>query len=277
MKKIEVTEHNPEWSLWFKEEAAKLKSSLGNNCVNIYHIGSTAVPGIYAKPKIDIIAEVISLSESHLPLQKIDYEFRSEFNIPMRHFFRKNDPHDINLHLYEKDNPDIELNILFRDFLINSSEAKAEYNQLKRSLLKKNKSHVKENSIFNGYTLGKDAFIRKILDKSGYNGLSFRFCTHHAEWNAYHDIARDLFKEYDISYNLNHPNFSDRDYYHFTLSRGTKIVAIAELKWESKTKPSIKYVYSINPQNRTNLEKHLRNLITRWIESIQSTYKHIYK
>ena len=138
-----------------------------------------------------------------------------------------------------------------------------------------NKSHVKENSIFNGYTLGKDAFIRKILDKSGYNGLSFRFCTHHAEWNAYHDIAKDFFKDQDISYNLNHPNFSDRDYYHFTLGRGTKIVAIAELKWESKTKPSIKYVYSINPQNRPNLEKHLRNLITRWIESIQSTHKHI--
>ncbi|MEM6338639.1 MAG: GrpB family protein [Pseudomonadota bacterium] len=180
MKKIEIIEHNPEWSLWFKEEAAKLKSSLGDNCVNIYHIGSTAVPGLYAKPKIDIIAEVLSVPESHLPLQKIDYEFRGEFNIPMRHFFRKNNPHDINLHVYEKDNPDIELNILFRDFLINSLEAKAEYNQLKRSLLKKNKSHVKENSIFNGYNLGKDAFIRKILDKSGYNELSFRFCTHHA-------------------------------------------------------------------------------------------------
>lgn len=128
MKKIEVTAHNPEWRLWFEEEAIKLKSSLGHNCVNTYHIGSTAIPGLYAKPKIDIIAEVQSVPESHLSLQKIDYEFRGEFNIPMRHFFRKKGPHDINLHVYEKGNPDIELNILFRDFLINSSEAKAEYN-----------------------------------------------------------------------------------------------------------------------------------------------------
>lgn len=271
MKKIEVTEHNPEWRLWFEEEAVNLRSSLGNNCINIYHIGSTAIPGLYAKPKIDIIAEVQSIPETHLPLQEIDYEFRGEFNIPMRHFFRKKYPHDINLHVYEKGNPDIELNTLFRDFLINSSEAKAEYNKLKLSLLKNNKSHIKENSIFTGYNLGKDKFIRKILDKSEYNGLSFRFCTHHAEWDAYHDIARGFFEDQKIQYNLNHSNFSDRNYYHFILSKGTTIVAIAELKWKENIRPSIVYVYSINLQNRQNLAMHLRNLIARWIESTQSS------
>lgn len=267
MKKIEVTEHNPEWALWFKQETINLKSSLGNNCINIYHIGSTAVPGLYAKPKIDIIAEVHSISETYLPLQKIDYEYRGEFNIPLRHFFRKKKPHDINLHVYEKGNPDIELNIRFRDFLINSPEAKAEYNKLKLSLLKNNKSHIKENSIFTGYSLGKDEFIRKILDKSGYNGLSFRFCTHYAEWNAYHNIARDFFESQNIQYNLNHPNFSDNNYYHFILSKGTKIVSIAELKWNEKIKPSIKYVHSTNLPKKQNAEIYLKNQITKWIKS----------
>lgn len=271
MKKIEITKHNTNWSLRFKKEALNLKSSLGNNCINIYHIGSTAVPGLYAKPKIDIIAEVHSLTDSHLPLQEIGYEYRGEFNIPMRHFFRKKKPHDINLHIYEKDNPDIKLNILFRDFLINSSEATAEYNKLKLSLLKNNKSHIKENSIFTGYNLGKDKFIRKILDKLGYDGLSFRFCTHHAEWDAYHEIARDLFKSRKIQYNSNHSNFSDSNYYHFILSKGTQIIAISELKWGKEIKPSIKYLHSSAFQNSQTLEIHLRNLITRWIDSNQST------
>lgn len=127
MKKIEITEYNPDWLLWFKQEALSLKYPLGDNCINIHHIGSTAVPGLRAKPKIDIIAEVHSLSATHSSLKSIDYEYRGEFNIPLRHFFRKKIPHEINLHVYEKDNPDIELNILFRDFLLNSREARAEY------------------------------------------------------------------------------------------------------------------------------------------------------
>ena len=90
MKKIEVAEHRPEWSLCFKEEGAKLKPPLGNSCLNIYHIWSTAVTRVYAKPKIDTIAKLISLPESHyLPLQKIDYEFRGEFNIPMKFFLER--------------------------------------------------------------------------------------------------------------------------------------------------------------------------------------------
>jgi len=265
MKKIEITEYNPDWPLWFEQEALSLKYALGDNCINIHHIGSTAVPGLYAKPKIDIIAEVHSLSKTHSPLEPIDYEYRGEFNIPLRHFFRKKTPHEINLHVYEKANPDIELNILFRDFFLNSEEARAEYNALKQSLISSEKSHIKENSIFTGYNLGKDAFIRKILDKAGYDGLSFRFCTHHQEWAEYHTLAQDFFESQNILYKPDHANFSNKDYRHFILSKGTKIISIAEMKYTKNSKPLLKYAHT-----NESFESHnssIENLIYRWIKS----------
>ena len=270
MKKIEITNHNPDWPLWFEQEALSLKYALGNNCINIHHIGSTAVPGLYAKPKIDIIVEVNSLSETHSSLESIDYEYRGEFNIPLRHFFRKKKPHEINLHVYEKDNPDIELNILFRDFLLHSEAARTEYNALKQTLISSKKSHIKENSIFTGYNLGKDTFIRKILGSSGYDGFSFRFCTHHQEWEEYHALAQDLFDAQNILYNSNHANFSDKDYRHFILSKGTKIISIAEIKWAKNSKPLLKYVHTHKPFG--NQDSSIKNLIYSWIESQNNLY-----
>ena len=55
---IEIVPYNPEWPALFKKEAALLREALGENALAIHHVGSTAVPGLCAKPKIDIIAVV---------------------------------------------------------------------------------------------------------------------------------------------------------------------------------------------------------------------------
>ncbi len=185
----------------------------------------------------------------------------------MRHFFRKKTPHDINLHVYEKDNPDIKLNILFRDYLLSSPKARTEYNILKQELIEIEESHKKNKSIFTGYNLGKDKFIRKILDKSRYNGLNFRFCTHHIEWKAYHNIAYNFFNSQGIKYNPNHSNFSNSNYYHFILNKGSKIICIAELKWIKNSNPTIKYLTIDKPYEMQNLKLYFENLIAKWINS----------
>ena len=58
IKHVIVTPYNPDWPAMFEAEAAKIREALGDNCLAIHHIGSTSVPGLAAKPKIDIIAVV---------------------------------------------------------------------------------------------------------------------------------------------------------------------------------------------------------------------------
>jgi len=87
---VEVLPYNPEWISMFESEAFLLRRALGKNCKDVYHVGSTAIPGLAAKPIIDII---VTLSEDADfvvdKLATIDYTFKGEFNIPMRRFFGK--------------------------------------------------------------------------------------------------------------------------------------------------------------------------------------------
>ena len=58
MRKVEVVPHNPNWRKVFEVESKRVIDALGDNVVAIHHIGSTAIPGIYAKPIIDLLVEV---------------------------------------------------------------------------------------------------------------------------------------------------------------------------------------------------------------------------
>ena len=60
-KIIEVVPYDPNWPHIFEKEAALIKKALWDNCIAIHHVGSSAVPGLAAKPKIDIIAVVRNL------------------------------------------------------------------------------------------------------------------------------------------------------------------------------------------------------------------------
>ena len=91
-RKIEVVDYRPEWETMFKEESKKIKKILGKNCVGVYHIGSTSVKGLPAKPIIDIMPVVkdISLVDAHnSEFEALGYECRGEFGIPGRRFFAK--------------------------------------------------------------------------------------------------------------------------------------------------------------------------------------------
>ena len=113
-------------------------------------------------------------------LGQIGYVYKGEFNIPFHSGFSKP---GVNLHVYPPENPEIELNLHFRDYLRAHPEAVEEYAALKKQLVSQPASHQKQGR-FTGYNLGKDAFIKKILGLSGFNGLCIRYCTHHDEWAA---------------------------------------------------------------------------------------------
>jgi GrpB-like predicted nucleotidyltransferase (UPF0157 family) len=127
MKKIEVVPHNPRWRDAFATEAKQLAAALGENIVAIHHIGSTAIPTIYAKPIIDVLVEVRELAEvdaQSSAMQSLGYEVMGEFGIAGRRYFRKDNHEGIrthHIHVFEVGSAQVIRHLAFRDYLITAN------------------------------------------------------------------------------------------------------------------------------------------------------------
>jgi len=146
------------------KESNKIKKILYKEIVNIYHIGSTSIPGIHAKPVIDIMIEVKSIENIDMyntQMEKLGYMPMGEYGIKERRFFLKglyNRTHHI--HIFEKGNSEIKKHLNFRDYMIaHPSEAK-EYESLKKELAEKYKYDNEK------YCTGKNEFIKNIDKKA---------------------------------------------------------------------------------------------------------------
>lgn len=250
-KHIEVAPYNENWPKQFAEEAEKIKQALGDNCIAIHHIGSTNVPGLSAKPIIDIILECKDNKNSIKPLENIGYEYRGEFNIPFRNYFCKKEETKFNLHCYEQNNPEIELNLKFRDYLRNNVEARNEYALLKANLLKEESSYLKNGSIFTGYNLGKDQFIKKILQKLNLTALRMARCVHYEELEA----AKNLRQKYIFDQaDLKDPylwTFESQNHIHFVLYKGAEIIGYAHIQLWPKNRAALRII-AIDENYRNN-------------------------
>ena len=160
---IEVVPYNPHWPKMFEAEAKLIKKALGDNCIAIHHIGSTAIPGLSAKPVFDILPVVKSLSEvdrSVEAMERIGYEALGEYGIPLRRFFQKGgDWRTHHVHVFEKGNPAISLHLQFRDWLISHPDDAKAYQDLKLKLASKFPRDSER------YVKGKEAFIQSIKTK----------------------------------------------------------------------------------------------------------------
>ncbi len=223
-KNIEIVSYSTDWPCLFKRESINIAHALQNNCIDIHHIGSTSVPGLAAKPKIDIIAVVKNGEKSISSIQRIGYIYKGEWNIPFHYGFTKRSDISVNLHVYEKNHPEIELNLIFRNHLRSNDIARDEYESLKQNLLQNESSFEKNNSIFTGYNLGKDQFIRNIIEQSGFNKIRFLRCTHYAEWNEYKRIQKE---QTDTNY---HFNINSDNHFYFILCKGVKVISASHIK-----------------------------------------------
>ncbi len=267
VKTIEVTPYNPQWPNYFKVEEELIKKALEENCVEIHHIGSTAVPELSAKPIIDIIAVLKDISSILQPLEKIGYKYKGDFNLPFRPFFgKKESPFEINLHIHEEGNPEIELNLLFRDFLRNSPQARSEYANLKMNLLSKKSSHEKESSGFTGYNLGKDKFIRTILNQTTFSGICPRFCTHYDEWETYHSIRQQALQMSTTLYDKNHTMFKMKNHYHFVLYKGTGIVAVAHVEALNPSIAALRMLVTDKSVRKSGYGTHMMKFLEKWVK-----------
>ena len=92
MRKIVVVDYRPEWAEAFEREAARIANVLGENMVAIHHIGSTSVPGLCAKPIIDImpvVRDIGAVDECNEGFIALGYTPMGEFGIPGRRYFHK--------------------------------------------------------------------------------------------------------------------------------------------------------------------------------------------
>lgn len=132
------TDYSLDWPLAFEQAAAQLRSLLGNDLITIHHIGSTSVPGLAAKPIIDLLPmaqSVLSIEEKTPQLEAAGYRAWGEYGLPGRRFFtRDRDGYRThNIHIYGQGDPDIERHLAFRDYLRAHPAVRDEYAAVKRA------------------------------------------------------------------------------------------------------------------------------------------------
>ena len=160
---VRLVDYDPAWPRLFDEEARRLREALGAGLAALEHIGSTAVPGLAAKPILDIAAAVADLSG--LPalvaaLEAAGYAYKGEYGLPGRHFFTLGDPARVHLHVVVQGSGHWSSWIALRDRLRADPDLRARYAALKAGLAAQ---HARDRD---AYTAAKSGFIREALEGS---------------------------------------------------------------------------------------------------------------
>lgn len=141
-REVQLVPHNPEWSQQADQEISRFLERFSFPIIGTYHIGSTSVPGIKAKPILDFLMEVENLEDvlnSIAEFESLGYISKGEYGIPGRQFFTKDTDGERShhLHVFQKGHPDIERHIAFRDYLRANPDDAREYEKLKEKLAKR--------------------------------------------------------------------------------------------------------------------------------------------
>ena len=162
---VVVAPYDPRWPLLYDEERVRIVAALGGRIAAVEHVGSTAVPGLGAKPIIDVMVGLRCLADSEgcIPiLERLGYEYKGEFGIPGRLYFRRSSEgkrtHQV--HIVEEGSNFWELLLLFRDYLREHPEEAQEYCNLKERLAARFRSQRAE------YTKAKTEFIAGVIAKA---------------------------------------------------------------------------------------------------------------
>ncbi|MEM9807447.1 MAG: GrpB family protein [Cyanobacteria bacterium P01_D01_bin.56] len=163
MGKVQVVPHNPIWRSLFEQESHQIGIALGAITKEVHHIGSTAIPDIYAKPIVDllvIVEDISAVDKKSSEMILLGYEVMGEYGIVGRRYFRKNNANGVrthHMHAFEINAESVKRHLLFRDYLIAHPKAAQRYSDLKRKLAQQYSMDSQ------AYTTGKDEFVRDIV------------------------------------------------------------------------------------------------------------------
>ncbi|TCI43188.1 GrpB family protein [Exiguobacterium sp. SH3S2] len=157
MRKVEVVEYDTAWTEKFEDESSRLERLLDGELIVIHHIGSTSVPGLDAKPIIDIMPVVRQIERvdgliGHM--EALGYRSFGEHGIPRRRFFAKGeDVRTVHVHVFEEGDEGVVRHLAFRDYLMAFPDVRAEYAALKQQLASQHPEDIES------YIQGKQEWV----------------------------------------------------------------------------------------------------------------------
>jgi len=157
---ITLVAYDPTWPGLFSRETDRLRSVLGEEALRIEHVGSTSVPGLVAKPIIDILLVVPDSADEprYVPqLQGAGYVLRIREPEWFEHRLFKGPDTDINLHVFGSGAAEVQRMLRFRDRLRHDQAARTRYERVKRELAVRTWRHVQD------YADAKTAVVIQIL------------------------------------------------------------------------------------------------------------------
>jgi GrpB-like predicted nucleotidyltransferase (UPF0157 family) len=161
---IVIEDYNSAWPSWYEEVASDVRSILGDRIRRLEHVGSTSVPGLAAKPIIDMALTVVDSSDEDAyvaPLEQHGYALRIREPDWYQHRLLKGPRHNINLHVFSEGCPEVERMVVFRDRLRQNAGDRERYENAKRALAQKSWRYVQS------YADAKTEIVKSILSDVG--------------------------------------------------------------------------------------------------------------
>ena len=163
VKSVVVVEYDPAWPAAFRALARRAADAIGEPVMAVEHVGSTSVPGLTAKPVVDlaVVVREADVSRAAGRLAALDYAYRGEQGVRGRHAFRS-PPGETKHHLYVcvPDSPGLRDHLLFRDHLRAHPDTARAYADLKRRLAAEHRDDR------DAYQAAKSAFIEAVTRRA---------------------------------------------------------------------------------------------------------------
>jgi GrpB-like predicted nucleotidyltransferase (UPF0157 family) len=160
---VELAEYDPRWPGLFAREEARIRDALGDRVVRLEHTGSTSVPGLAAKPRIDITMEVADSSNeaAYVPsLEAVGYTLRIREPEWHEHRVLKGPDTNVNLHVFSRGSTETTRMVAFRDWLRMHPEDRDRYERVKRELAARTWRHTQH------YADAKTDVVEEILARA---------------------------------------------------------------------------------------------------------------
>jgi GrpB-like predicted nucleotidyltransferase (UPF0157 family) len=161
--KVELLPHDPRWASNAADESRALAAAIGSGLLNVHHVGSTAIPGIHAKPVLDLMPVVTNLAEldsRRREIEALGYEWWGELGLAGRRYCSKSDPETgrrlVQLHCYAEGSSEITRHLAFRDYLREHPDVARVYDR------EKARCQTLHPSDSHAYGDCKDGWIKKV-------------------------------------------------------------------------------------------------------------------
>jgi beta-N-acetylhexosaminidase len=160
---VELADYDPRWPELYAREEARIRAALGDGALLVEHAGSTSVPGLPAKPIVDIVLAVPDSSDEAAyvpPLESAGYVLRIREPDWFEHRVFKGPDTNVNLHVFTAGSPEIERMLAFRDHLRTDERDRELYLRAKRELAARTWRHVQH------YADAKTVVVKEILSRA---------------------------------------------------------------------------------------------------------------